>query len=192
VVLCIRRVNLPIWWLMTTMTPARDERDCLAQGLGMLADHYVRLRGLLARSPLPAPMSHGHHSAKTVRRGWRVRSAPSKGGMMAEGTVRCCLLVPVEIVADQARPCDPLTEALDRVAEETRAVGWRLQGDPAVIILQAPARGSSRPGGHPAGGCRRAPGRGRHRGGYRRVGRHARLLTLVTDWAGSGLDEAVA
>jgi hypothetical protein len=86
-VLCIRPANLPIRWPMTRMTPACDERDCLAQGLGMLADHYVRLHGLLARSPLPAPMSQGHHSAKTVQRGWRVRSAPSKGGMMAEGTV---------------------------------------------------------------------------------------------------------
>jgi hypothetical protein len=55
---------------------------------------------------------------------------------MAEAMVRCCLIVPTEIVADGPRLCELLTEALGRVAAETQPVGWRLQGEPAAFILQ--------------------------------------------------------
>jgi hypothetical protein len=54
---------------------------------------------------------------------------------MGEGTVGCCLVVPVGIVADDTRLVGLLTQALDQIAAETGTVGWRLQGTPTVFIM---------------------------------------------------------
>jgi hypothetical protein len=55
---------------------------------------------------------------------------------MADASVRCCLLVPAAIVADDHGLCELLTEALDQAATEARAEGWRLQGEPVLYIVQ--------------------------------------------------------
>jgi hypothetical protein len=55
---------------------------------------------------------------------------------MADAIVRCCLLVPAEIVADDHRLCELLTETLDQAAAGARAEGWRLQGEPNLYIVQ--------------------------------------------------------
>ena len=54
---------------------------------------------------------------------------------MGEGTVRCCQIVPVEIVTDDDRLGGLLTEAGDQIVAETGTVGWRLQVTPTVFIL---------------------------------------------------------
>jgi hypothetical protein len=56
---------------------------------------------------------------------------------MADASVRYCLIVPTEIVADDHRLCELLTEALDQAAAGARAEGWRLRGEPACFIVQA-------------------------------------------------------
>jgi hypothetical protein len=56
--------------------------------------------------------------------------------VIADASVRCCLIVPAEIVADDHRLCELLTDALDQAAAGARAEGWRLQGEPAVFIVQ--------------------------------------------------------
>ena len=72
---------------------------------------------------------------------------------MGEGTVRCCLIVPVEIVTDDDRLGGLLTEALDQIVAETGTVGWRLQGTPHRVHPVARARGRFRLGRH----CPRTP-----------------------------------
>jgi hypothetical protein len=56
--------------------------------------------------------------------------------VMADASVRCCLLVPAAIVADGHRLCELLTETLDQAAAGARAEGWRLQGEPVLYIIQ--------------------------------------------------------
>ena len=55
---------------------------------------------------------------------------------MADASVRCCLLVPAGIVADDHRLCELLTEPLDQASAGARAEGWRLQGEPVLYIIQ--------------------------------------------------------